>query len=326
MFIGEAPGRLGADSSSIPFHGDKAGHNFETLLSTAGLDRSMVFVTNAVLCNPKDEKGNNSPPSIAEIENCSAYLKQQVDIVSPRIVVTLGANALRAVALIDAHTWSLRNSVRTAKNWYGRILIPIYHPGQRAMLHRSYANQQSDYQFVAEQLARLEKGVRKVHGKTKPDVAAVACAMLKAAPNLSYFALHKLFYLLEFRHVTKYGEQLTKAFFVRQKDGPYCVDLHPAKLRKALPNFDWNEKANGIGLRNSQRDLFVNEPQEPLPGEVLEEISYTLKKYGALKPAALKTRVYLTSPMRRILREERTTSVSLYNAPIDLKVQQEPRS
>ena len=64
MFIGEAPGRLGADSSEIPFHGDKAGHNFEELLEFAGLTRASVFVTNAVLCNPRDASGNNAPAAL----------------------------------------------------------------------------------------------------------------------------------------------------------------------------------------------------------------------------------------------------------------------
>src|SRR6202012_1690379 len=62
MFIGEAPGRLGADSTQIPFHGDKAGDNFERLLKQVGLSRYDCFVTNAVLCNPRDADGNNNPP------------------------------------------------------------------------------------------------------------------------------------------------------------------------------------------------------------------------------------------------------------------------
>src|SRR5438067_2266844 len=56
MFIGEAPGRLGADDTAIPFHGDRAGDNFERLISQSGLSRYDCFITNAVLCNPKDEK------------------------------------------------------------------------------------------------------------------------------------------------------------------------------------------------------------------------------------------------------------------------------
>ena len=62
IFIGEAPGRLGADRTGIPFYGDQAGQNFERLLQFAGLTRQQVFITNAVLCNPRDKKGNNSAP------------------------------------------------------------------------------------------------------------------------------------------------------------------------------------------------------------------------------------------------------------------------
>ena len=56
IFIGEAPGRLGADRTGIPFYGDQAGKNFEWLLQFAGVTRQQVFITNAVLCNPRDEK------------------------------------------------------------------------------------------------------------------------------------------------------------------------------------------------------------------------------------------------------------------------------
>ncbi|WP_321854507.1 uracil-DNA glycosylase family protein [Paraburkholderia tropica] len=58
VFVGEVPGQLGADGSHLPFHGDKSGHNFERLIEQVGISRYEVFVTNAVLCNPKDERGN----------------------------------------------------------------------------------------------------------------------------------------------------------------------------------------------------------------------------------------------------------------------------
>lgn len=320
MFIGEAPGRLGADNSGIPFHGDKAGHNFEELLEFAGLTRENVFVTNAVLCNPKDEKGNNASPNRVEITNCSGYLKQQVDLVNPKIVVSLGANALKALALIESHNLSLCESVRTANRWYGRKLIPLYHPGQRAMIHRSFANQRSDYQFVAEQLKRLGAVAKVTRGRTKADVAAVADVIVSAYPGLSYFALHKLFYLVELSHVRLYGEQLTRAFFIRQKDGPYCVDLHPQKLRKALPHLEFQTRQGRLLLGGSQYHLFpISENlRDVLPKKVRDEILETLSKYCGLEDSKLKTKVYLTSPMRKILREEKNGVVNMYNSPIDL--------
>ncbi len=320
MFIGEAPGRLGADNSGIPFHGDKAGHNFEELLEFAGLTRANIFVTNAVLCNPKDEKGNNASPNQLEIANCSSYLKQQIDLINPKIVVALGANALKALSLVYPHNFTLSDSVRTANSWYGRKLIPLYHPGQRAMIHRSFANQRSDYQFVAEQLRRLGAGTKVIHGKTKADVAAVVDVIVSSHQELSYFALHKLFYLVELAHIKLYGERLTKAFFIRQKDGPYCVDLHPQKLRKILPYLEFQDKRGLLLLSSARQNLLpISEKVgDALPKEVRDNILRILSGYCGLEDSKLKTKVYLTSPMRKILREEKNSGVNLYNSPIDL--------
>ena len=103
FIIGEAPGRLGADVSAIPFHGDKSGDNFERLLEQVGLSRHDCFITNAALCNPKGDNGNNATPTRAELQNCSGFLKRQIDLVDPPIVATLGAQALAALRSIEDH-------------------------------------------------------------------------------------------------------------------------------------------------------------------------------------------------------------------------------
>src|SRR6266550_1115753 len=53
MFIGEAPGRKGADRTRIPFSGDQSGRNFERFLSSIDLTRTEIFITSAALCNPR---------------------------------------------------------------------------------------------------------------------------------------------------------------------------------------------------------------------------------------------------------------------------------
>jgi uracil-DNA glycosylase family 4 len=144
MFIGEAPGRKGAEQSLIPFKGDKSGENFEFLLSIANLKREEVHITNALLCNPKD--GNrNGAPKIAEIKNCNSYLKAQIDIVNPKWIFTLGSVALKAISFIEAHNLTLRNNVGVKYIWNDRFVIPLYHPGQRAMIHRPMQKQIEDY-------------------------------------------------------------------------------------------------------------------------------------------------------------------------------------
>lgn len=320
MFIGEAPGRFGADTSEIPFHGDQAGHNFEELLAFAGLDRSGIFVTNAVLCNPKAASGTNAAPSKNEISNCSSYLSEQISLVDPKIVITLGAIALDALAKICPHSFSLVKHVRTIQKWNGRRLIPLYHPGTRAMLHRSKANQRADYQFVAEQIRRFAQTRRNSSGQTKQSVVEVVANVLSKQGALSYFGLHKIVYLIEWEAYRKLGHQLTGAFFLRQKDGPYCTDLNLGRLRRAMPSLVVSGQSDRPTLSLPQAGMFDDAAAE-VSADTAGIVDEVLKSVRGLTDAELKTKVYLTGPMRRLLRQERTGMVNLFNAPISFDVQ-----
>lgn len=322
MFVGEAPGRLGADGSHLPFHGDRSGHNFEKLIEQVGISRYEVFVTNAVLCNPKDEKGNNATPTPAEISNCAPFLRETIDILNPAIVVTLGAVALKACGVIEPHVVLLREHVRTSRTWMRRTLVPVYHPGQRAMVHRSFANQLSDYQFIAESLRRLKKP-RKKPGGAKPRSEAtklglVAQRALRDSPNgLSYFALHKLCFLAEIASLESTGERLTNAYVVRQKDGPYFVDLHLAKLLQLVPGVQtWSERGKVFVRLAPQLDYLAGE-ESPGLGELDEAaIHNVLAKYGRMPDEELKRVVYLSKYMRALLRKEKLSGANLYNAAV----------
>ena len=153
-FVAEAPGRRGGDRTAIPLCGDQSGRNFERLLTAAGLDRDAVFITNAVLCNPRDAAGRNAPPSTAEIRNCSGFLAATLDLLQPPYVVALGAVALRALALIEPHGATLAANVGAILSWHDRWLIPLYHPGPRAQIHRPFAQQAEDFRRLGELLHR----------------------------------------------------------------------------------------------------------------------------------------------------------------------------
>jgi len=146
LFIAEAPGRLGADRFAIPLYGDQTGRNFEVFLSAAGLRRDAIFVTNAVLCNPRDDQGRNAAPAQREIANCAGHLGATIALIDPRYVVTLGAVALRALQHIAPHDLRLRRDVGRVVPWHGRRLVPLYHPGPRALIHRPLSVQLQDYQ------------------------------------------------------------------------------------------------------------------------------------------------------------------------------------
>ena len=150
MFIAEAPGRLGGEITGVPLSGDASGKRFTRLLELAGLTRAEVFITNAVLCNPRSPAGTNRPPSRGELLNCAGWLRRQIDLVDAPLVATLGAVALAALDRIEPHGVTLRGHVGQPVRWRGRILVPLYHPSPRAGLSRAYTEQYEDFRRLGE--------------------------------------------------------------------------------------------------------------------------------------------------------------------------------
>jgi uracil-DNA glycosylase len=150
MFIGEAPGRKGADRTRVPFSGDKSGANFDRYLNSINLTRQQIFITSAALCNPRAESGANRKPSQKELANCSSFLRRTIELVDPRVIVTLGSVALEALKRIQYHELTLKESASRIHSWNGRVLVPIYHPSPQVLAsHRREAEQLQDYQVVA---------------------------------------------------------------------------------------------------------------------------------------------------------------------------------
>ena len=133
MFIGEAPGRVGADRTRRPFYGDKSGDNLQALLDSIGLCRDEIFITSAVLCSPRSATDANRKPTRTEIKNCTTYLRRTLDVIDPPIVATLGSVALESIKTIEPHALSLKENAGHVSNWHGRKLIPLYHPSPQVV-------------------------------------------------------------------------------------------------------------------------------------------------------------------------------------------------
>jgi len=158
MFIGEAPGRRGADRTRVPFAGDQSGKNFDRFLDSAGLNRSEIFITSAALCNPRKESGANRRPTAAELRNCSDYLRRTIELVAPPIIVTLGGVALEALKLVHYHEFTLQKDAAKTRQWNGRTLIPLYHPSPQVLITvRDERAQLRDYKVVARALGHISK-------------------------------------------------------------------------------------------------------------------------------------------------------------------------
>lgn len=150
MFIGEAPGRKGADRTHVPFSGDQSGANFDRFLASINLPREQIFITSAAICNPRTPSGANRKPTQQELANCSDFLRRTFEIVDPAVVVTLGSVALEAIKRIEQHELTLK-AAGAIHHWYGRLLIPIYHPSPQVLAsHRREAGQLEDYKVVAQ--------------------------------------------------------------------------------------------------------------------------------------------------------------------------------
>ena len=157
MFIGEAPGRKGADRTRVPFSGDLSGKNFERFLASINLLRSEIFVTSAALCNPRKASGANRRPTAGEVRNCSAFLRRTIELIDPRVIVTLGGAALDALKLLHYHEFNLKDDAARFQKWNGRLLVPLYHPSPQVLItSRREAEQLRDYKVVAQAIRFVE--------------------------------------------------------------------------------------------------------------------------------------------------------------------------
>src|SRR5918998_199786 len=149
MFIGEAPGRKGADRTRMPFSGDQSGANLDRFLNSINLTRKQIFITSAALCNPRSESGANRKPTQKELQNCSTFLRRTIEVVNPRVIVTLGSVALEALKRIQYHELNLKESAAQVHSWNDRVLVPIYHPSPQVLAsHRREAEQLRDYENI----------------------------------------------------------------------------------------------------------------------------------------------------------------------------------
>jgi DNA polymerase len=129
MFIGEAPG-YHEDQLGRPFVG-QAGQFLDKLLGSIDLKREQVYIANVIKCRPQ----GNRDPLPTEINNCRHWLDEQIDIIVPRVIVTLGRYSM--ARYFPGKTISKIHGVAQKKD--GIVYFPMYHPA--AALHQQSLRQ-----------------------------------------------------------------------------------------------------------------------------------------------------------------------------------------
>jgi DNA polymerase len=167
MFVGEGPGFY-EDQQGRPFVG-ASGKFLDELLATIGLDRRKVFIANVVKCRPPQ----NRDPQPEEIEACRKYLDDQINVIAPKVVVTLGRHSMQRYfpgeAIGRVHGQPRRKD--------GLIVVPMYHPA--AALHQASLRKviEADFRKLPEFLAKAlkdEEPAARVPAHLRSDAPAPA--------------------------------------------------------------------------------------------------------------------------------------------------------
>ena len=147
MFIGEGPGR-DEDQTGRPFVG-RAGQLLDKMIAAIGLTREEVYIANVVKCRPPQ----NRAPEMDEVAACMPYLRAQVGLIRPQVIVLLGSSALGAILGPEHRITRERGAWIERK---GVFFMPTFHP---AALLRDESKKRpvwEDLKKVRDKLQELE--------------------------------------------------------------------------------------------------------------------------------------------------------------------------
>lgn len=152
MFIGEAPGAE-EDRTGRPFVG-RAGQKLNQIIEAMGMQREQVYIANVLKSRPP----NNRTPLKSEVDGCGPFLAEQIRIIQPRVIVTLGGPATKLMLDTDIAISRLRGQWSEYVDVTAGLTIPIMPTFHPAYLLRNYTPQTrkqiwSDMQAVMQQLS-----------------------------------------------------------------------------------------------------------------------------------------------------------------------------
>lgn len=169
MFIGEGPG-FHEDEQGEPFVG-AAGQLLNRMLGEIDLTRDQVYIANIVKCRPP----GNRDPRPDEIDACTPWLVEQISLIQPQVIVTLGNFATKFVLNTQTGITRLRGQIH---DWHGRTVIPTFHPA--AILHgggeksRQFQLLLDDFRMVRSTLDAMSERPSDVVELPEADVGAPA--------------------------------------------------------------------------------------------------------------------------------------------------------
>lgn len=160
MFVGEAPG-FNEDLKGEPFVG-AAGKLLNDLLTSAGLSRSEIYIANVIKCRPP----NNRDPEPDEVETCKPFLLEQIGLIKPKLVCTLGNWATQTLMERKVGITKVRGQAFYMKDF---VLFPLFHPA--AALHQGnlLPSLKEDFKKLKEYLDKMRNVAESPSPKNATD-------------------------------------------------------------------------------------------------------------------------------------------------------------
>ena len=143
VFVGEAPG-ADEDAQGLPFVG-RAGKLLTKMIEAMKLSRDQVYICNVIKCRPPD----NRNPEADEVASCEPFLKRQLSIIKPKVIVALGRYACQSLLKVDSSLSAYRGQWR---RYEGIALMPTYHP---AYLLRSPSKKKEAWEDLQKVMKKL---------------------------------------------------------------------------------------------------------------------------------------------------------------------------
>jgi len=163
MFVGEAPGFY-EDREGVPFVG-AAGKLLTELLQSIGLERSDIYIANVIKCRPP----NNRDPLPDEIDTCKPFLLQQIELIQPKLVCTLGNFATQTLLERKVGITKVRGQVIRLENF---VVFPLLHPA--AALHQGNLRVplKEDFQKLKAVLEQMSNAPTLPNTTSQPTISA----------------------------------------------------------------------------------------------------------------------------------------------------------
>jgi len=171
MFVGEAPGFY-EDKQGEPFVG-AAGKLLNELLESAGLSRSEIYIANVIKCRPP----NNRDPEPDEVETCKPFLLQQIEIIRPALVCSLGNWATQTLLDRKVGITKVRGQAIRLEKF---VLFPLLHPA--AALHQGNLREP-----LIEDFKKLKTYLVEAKAPTPTPVAPVQAPVPPAQQQMDLF-------------------------------------------------------------------------------------------------------------------------------------------